>query len=56
MDPKINWKQKQRSKFLPKQAISDINSFKMAGVFENTEHGIDQYCMNLTLVIRPNKK
>ena len=55
MDPKINCKQKQRSN-LPKQAISDINSFKMAGVFENAEHGIDQYCANLTLVIRPNKK
>ena len=56
IDPKINCRQKQRGRFLPKSAKDDLNRYFDSGVFCNSTGGVDRYACNITLTRRPAAK
>jgi hypothetical protein len=49
IDPKINCRQKQRGRFLPKSAKDDLNRYYNSGVFINSTGGVEKYACNITL-------
>jgi hypothetical protein len=53
---KVNCRQPPRNRVLPPSCKSDLLKYKKSGLFEHSTGGSDDYCSNLTLVLRNQVK
>ena len=54
MNDAMSCKQKRRPLSIPQSAVTDIEKYISAGVFQPSIGGADHYCANLTLTKRPS--
>ena len=52
VNSKINCRQPPRNRVLPPSCKADLLKYKKSGLFEHSTGGSDDYCANLTLVLR----
>jgi hypothetical protein len=56
VNSKINCRQPPRNRVLPPSCKADLLKYKKSGLFEHSTGGSDDYCANLTLVLRNQVK
>ena len=49
-------KQPPRHKNLPASCVRDLEKYRLAGLFELSDSFFDQYCANITLVLKSTGK
>ena len=56
MSNNMSCKQKRRPLSIPPSAVTDIEQYISAGVFQPSIGGADRFCANLTLMKKPSQK